>query len=355
MAQQLTIKQIAEMAGVSTGTVDRILHNRGKVSPEAMAAVQEVLSTQSYKYNLHTSAVAFKKTGKSLKLIITIPSSDKGEYWDLIRKGIDRGLNEYGDFDIDTQYRFFDQFNSLSCRSVFEKIAKEDCSAVIIGTTYAEETASLCASLSARGIPYIFVDGTVSGTKPVASFKADQLACGRLMARLIDGFTPQGKELALLLPRRAGTQISNNSAIRMASFKSYFKEKGKERTVREFQFSTGSADETHSEVQAFLGRNPEVGGIAVVISNGYLIADAMDAAGISGVIVGGFDITDGNARCLRKGTLDFLINQHPQQQGFSAVECMLHYLLYRKPDSSLQEDLPIGIVFPENLDFWQEY
>ena len=354
MAQQLTIKQIAEMAGVSTGTVDRILHNRGKVSPEAMAAVQEVLSTQSYKYNLHTSAVAFKKTKKSLRLIITIPSSEKGEYWDLIRKGIEKGLNEYGDFDIDTQYRFFDQFSSLSCRTVFEGIARENCSAVIIGTTYAEETASLCSNLTSRHIPYIFVDGNVHGTNPVASFKADQLSCGRLMARLMDGFTPQGKELALLLPRRAGTQISNNSEIRMASFKAYFTDNGKDRTVREAQFSTGSPQEAHSEVQAFLLKNPEIGGIAVVTSNSYLVADAVEAAGIKDVVVGGFDVTNGNARCLKAGTLIFLINQHPQQQGFSAVECMLHYVLYRTADGSLSEDLPIGIVFPENLDFWQE-
>ena len=52
MAQQLTIRQIAELAGVSVGTVDRVLHNRGRVSPEALAAVQAVLDKQSYKYNL---------------------------------------------------------------------------------------------------------------------------------------------------------------------------------------------------------------------------------------------------------------------------------------------------------------
>ena len=50
MAQQLTIKQIAEKAGVSVGTVDRILHNRGSVSEEAMKAVQGVL-THSFEQN----------------------------------------------------------------------------------------------------------------------------------------------------------------------------------------------------------------------------------------------------------------------------------------------------------------
>ena len=77
MEQQLTIKQIAQLAGVSVGTVDRVLHNRGKVSDKALAAVQAVLDTQSYRYNIHTSAVAFKKTGKSLHLLISIPSSKR--------------------------------------------------------------------------------------------------------------------------------------------------------------------------------------------------------------------------------------------------------------------------------------
>ena len=354
MPQQLTIKQIAQLAGVSAGTVDRVLHNRGKVSPEALEAVQSVLSAQSYKYNLHTSAVAYKKTKKSIRLVVSIPSSEKGEYWDLIRRGIDRALVEYGDFHIETQYRFFDQFNSLSCRQTFEAIAEENCSAVILATTYIEETQALCGRLSERRIPYFFVDGTVPGTNPVASCKADQEACGRLLARLMDGLTPSGKALALLHPRRIGTQISNNSAARMSAFKAYFAEKGPGRTIRESLFSTGSKEEIPAEVQAFLNRNPDVGGIAVVISNSYLISDALKADGIEGIVVGGFDVTDGNARCIREGTLDFLIDQHPEHQGFNAVEATLHYLIYGAPDDTLGEYLPIDIVFKENLPFLQK-
>ena len=35
--QNYTIKDIARMAGVSAGTVDRVLHNRGDVSPKSKA------------------------------------------------------------------------------------------------------------------------------------------------------------------------------------------------------------------------------------------------------------------------------------------------------------------------------
>ena len=349
MAQQLTIKQIAALAGVSVGTVDRVLHNRGRVSPEAMAAVQAVLDTQSYKYNLHTSAVAFKKTKKSFKIVVSIPYSEKGEYWDLIRSGLDKAFREYSDIAMRIEFIFFDQFNSLSCQEAFRSILETECSAVILGTTFADEVRKLCAGLDVKHLPYVFVDGKVSGTSPVAAYQADQDICGRLLARLMDGLTPEGKELVLLLPKRVGVQLSNNSVIRMASFKSYFSENLKSRSLLEYDFSANHPDKISTELRAFLKKHPLVGGIAVVTSTGYMISDALPTEEKRRLVIGGFDVTDGNARCVRDGGLDFLINQHPDRQGFNAVESLLHYLLYGVPDKSLPEFLPVDIVFRENL------
>ena len=42
MDKKHTIKDIAKLAGVSKGTVDRVLHKRGKVSPAAFEKVNEV-------------------------------------------------------------------------------------------------------------------------------------------------------------------------------------------------------------------------------------------------------------------------------------------------------------------------
>lgn len=354
MPQQLTIKQIAELSGVSAGTVDRVLHNRGRVSPEAEEAVRSVLETHSYKYNLHTSAVAFKKTKKSFHLVISIPSSQKGEYWDLIRAGIERGLLEYGDISIRSHFVLFDQFNSLSCREAFENIASMDCSAVILGTTFVDETRNLCLKLDERGIPYVFVDGRVPGTRPVACFLADQKVCGSLLARLIDGLTPSGSQVAVFLPRRVGTQMSNNSAIRLEAFRDYYIALGKEKSLVEGYFSVEDPEKTEGDIRAFMESNPGVKGIASVISTGYMISDALSAAGIKGLHVGGFDVTGGNARCIQEGTLDFLINQHPGRQGFYAVEALLHFLLYGVPDKSMKEFQPVDIVFKENIVYWRD-
>ena len=52
MGKTYRIKDIAELSGVSTGTVDRILHNRGKVSEEAQKKVEKVLKEIDYHPNL---------------------------------------------------------------------------------------------------------------------------------------------------------------------------------------------------------------------------------------------------------------------------------------------------------------
>lgn len=354
MEQQLTIRRIAELAGVSVGTVDRVLHNRGRVSPEAVAAIRSVLDSQSYKYNLHTSAVAFKKTKKTLWIVIGIPSSVKGEYWDLIKKGLDKAFAEYSDFSIKSQYVYFDQFNSLSCKEAFELISTLPCSAVILGTTFVEETRNLCNNLNSRHIPYVFVDGNVPGTKPVACYMADQTTCGRLLARLIDVLTPEGSEVAAMLPRRVGDRMSNNSSIRLEAIRSYFREDGEKKVLKEFYFPVDESETIQDTISVFLESNPLVKGIAVIISTGYLISDALATAGIKNVRIGGFDVTEENSRCVNEGTLDFLINQHPETQSFNAVQCLLHYILYGVPDSQLQTNLPIDIVFKENLPYWHD-
>ena len=61
MAKQVKIKDIAQLAGVSAGTVDRILHNRGNVSEKSREAVEKVLAEVGYKYNIHASAISFRK------------------------------------------------------------------------------------------------------------------------------------------------------------------------------------------------------------------------------------------------------------------------------------------------------
>lgn len=60
-----TIKDIAALAGVSRGTVDRVLNNRGSVNPATAEKINEIAKALDYKPNKAAGACRSKKETKT--------------------------------------------------------------------------------------------------------------------------------------------------------------------------------------------------------------------------------------------------------------------------------------------------
>ena len=90
------IVDIARMAGVSVATVDRVIHNRGKVSEENLARINEVLRRVDYRPNLIARSLA---SGRRYTLCAVMPRFAPGEYWADFEAGIARAEAEaaFGD------------------------------------------------------------------------------------------------------------------------------------------------------------------------------------------------------------------------------------------------------------------
>ena len=71
LKEHIRIVDIARMAGVSAGTVDRVLHNRGKVSEENLRRIREVLSAVDYQPNLVARSLASSRE-RTLAVILSL-------------------------------------------------------------------------------------------------------------------------------------------------------------------------------------------------------------------------------------------------------------------------------------------
>ncbi|MGM9736568.1 MAG: LacI family DNA-binding transcriptional regulator [Candidatus Cryptobacteroides sp.] len=351
MAKQIKIKDIAKMAGVSAGTVDRILHNRGNVSQASRAAVEKVLEKVDYKYNIHTSAISLRK---EYKIVISIPTAGTGEYWGAVQNGFEHALEEYRDIKIICRFSFYNQFDIYSCRSAFEGIPDENPDAVIIGPTFKEETIALCTILDRKGIPYIFVDSRIDGTNPIATYTTDQYACGYLLGKILKALAPEGSEIAIFGTRRIGNRRANNSQERRKGFIAYMDSIGQADNIKETFFSAVSPEENDGNIPDFLQENPAVKGIAVMNSRGYVIADLLKSKGINDICIVSFDLTGNNRRCLEDGSIAALLCQKPELQGFYAIKTVIRYLLYKNGSHQEHHLMPIDIVMKENLPYYRE-
>jgi LacI family transcriptional regulator len=60
-SSKIRIKDIAEKAGVSIGTVDRVLHNRGDVRSETREKILQIVKEMGYTPNLFCQITCIKK------------------------------------------------------------------------------------------------------------------------------------------------------------------------------------------------------------------------------------------------------------------------------------------------------
>ena len=74
LPDKIRIKDIAALAGVSTGTVDRVLHNRGEVSQKSRKKIEKILTELNYQPNIYATALASKK---NIPLLLYYPKPIK--------------------------------------------------------------------------------------------------------------------------------------------------------------------------------------------------------------------------------------------------------------------------------------
>src|SRR2546421_11755374 len=90
--KNIRIKDIAKAAGVSVGTVDRVLHNRGKVSEDALKKVTSILKANEYKPNIIARMLG---SNRSYKIAVMLPNPDQDPYWAITRMGIAEAESEW--------------------------------------------------------------------------------------------------------------------------------------------------------------------------------------------------------------------------------------------------------------------
>lgn len=97
---KLTSKKIAEMAGVSRGTVDRIVHGRGHVNIKTAEKVKAIIK----KYNYHPNAIGRALVEKKDYTIGTILPETGNPFFNTVKQGINDCVKTYGDYNIKAKF-----------------------------------------------------------------------------------------------------------------------------------------------------------------------------------------------------------------------------------------------------------
>ena len=153
--KKITIFDVAEKAGVSKGTVDRVLHNRGEVSCKSAEKVRKAIEELNYEPNLYASLLA---TRKNRVIACVLPHYTPGEYWEKIHEGFKAGGELSASLNVGTAVFFYDQYDSESFREACRRMIDSKPSGVVLPPLFKNDAMEVAALLKDKEIPYVYVD-----------------------------------------------------------------------------------------------------------------------------------------------------------------------------------------------------
>lgn len=342
--ERLTTKDIAKLADVSRGTVDRVLHGRGKVSDKAREKVMKVLEEQDYKPNKLAKAL---QANKVTVMAFLIPSPALDEYWQFARQGLEQAIDEMDLFSLEIVNYYFDPKHKEDFINQSQALLNAKPDGVIFAPFFYQESIAFLAQCKEREIPCVTFNTQLKEcTQPFIG--QDLFQSGQVAASLIKKSTATKGDLLIV---HFDEYVSN--ALHMqkkeagfSSFYSQVENEGYKLTTVNIQ--KDDATELFIYFDEIFQTQKGIVAIYVTNSKCYKVAQYLANNDIDCLLIG-YDLVQENRTYLAKGTIDYLIYQNPKMQVSLAAKTLAEHLIINKEMPAITF-LPLDIIIKENLD-----
>ncbi len=304
----VTVQQIADATGVSRGTVDRALNNRGRVDPEVAERIRRTAEEMGYVKKPR------KTNGKRKSCRIGIVTQLAGaSFMREINRGIREAAEELRDRDVEVLVRESFAVDEKEQVDAIDELRREGIDGLAVMPVDAESVREKINELIDDGIPVVTFNSDIVGTRRRCFVGMDNVKSGRTAAGLMKMLTGgQGKVLVI-----TGYFTNHVNISRLAGFVEEIKASCPGIEIVGVQGSFDDAAEVEKIVTNTMRTIPDLDGILQVSGGQEGIRAAFEALGVEKrphVII--YDQTPKNEKVLREDVADFLIDQNGYVQGY---------------------------------------
>lgn len=348
--EKIRIKDIAQRAGVSVGTVDRVLHDRPNVSKPAREKVEAALKEMNYQPNVYASALAYNK---SYIFNVVLPQHESEAYWEEIEQGVKKAMEVRRDFHIDVEFYYYERFNKEAFVDCYTKCLDSNPNGVVIVPNEIEITRDFTDQLHTRQIPFVFLDSYMPDLKPLSFFGQDSFCSGYFAAKMLMLIASNETEIMLLKQMKDGHVTSKQQVNREVGFRHYMVDHFPNIKITELCVPfKGTRAEYDAILKEFFDTHHNIHHCITLNSKAHIVGDYLLRNNRRDIQIMGYDMVAKNAECLRQGSISFLIAQHGYQQGYSCIDTLFKAIVLRKK-VQLVNYMPIELLTKENVDFYR--
>lgn len=321
----VTIKDIAEKAGVSRGTVDRVINNRGKVAPEKEALVLRIAQELGYQPNIAGKALAARK--KKWKLGFCYLSSPRLPFHHVVYKGAKEYVSELEPYGIEVI------FIPIETKDYDDTFWLDEClkNQQIDGWAIPGRLADLLfEEMKKRGhenIPIVVYGNDVAKYKRIAFVGCDYEQAGRLACGMAALMT-KGNAHVSIISLDPGVESSHR---RVQGFEREKEQNYPNMEIASVQYLDPQMDqfEIFMIAQQVVTLHPDTDIIYLVNPGDYSICQAIrkvsEERGIQ--IITNDLILESQKDMLKNGLIAAIINQQPEKMGKLSLEILFQFLV----------------------------
>lgn len=345
--KKIGVRELAALANVSIGTVDRALNGRKEVSEKTRQVILKIAAEHGYTPNLTARALSIGRP--VIRIGVCIPE-EIHYFYDQIREGIFTEAKRFDHVDIEILYKPVKGLDSSSTPAIRSLLKKDIRALILVPGNPAEAAPLIETAEQKKNIRVVCVATDDSLSLRSTSISVDPRLNGRMAGELMARFVPAGSRVAIV----TGTMNAEDNSKKVVAFSKTFAAECPGGQVAQVIEGHEKEGETYRKCKALLGAEPSLAGIYVSTVNCLPVCRAVDdATRQASIRIVATDLFPEVGSWFNNGAIAASIYQDPYRQGQMAVRLIVENILKGRPFPHV-EYLNAAIVLKANLTSFRE-
>ncbi|RPF43243.1 LacI family transcriptional regulator [Hydrogenoanaerobacterium saccharovorans] len=317
----VTIKDIANKAGVSRGTVDRVLNNRGRVKPDVQKRIEEIIQTMGYKPNRAGKALAARK--KPITIGCLVPSIDN-PYFDKVLNGFRRASQDFADYGISVIVEQVKGYDVQTHIDALDRLLQKKVNALCVVTVDDCAVRVKIDEIVRSGIPVVASNSDLTGCNRLCYVGCNYVQSGQTAAGILKLITG-GNTKTLIV---TGSVKMSGHNQRIHGFDKCVKMQTPEIDIVDIVECLDDDQIACEQTQHALQSHPEIDSIYITAAGVAGVCRAVKEAGLANKVkIVCFDDPPSTRALVQEEIIQATICQQPYEQGYKPIKILMDYLI----------------------------
>ena len=336
-----TIPDLAEAAGVSVATVNRVLFGAANVRQDTRERVQMAAEEISF-YGLGSIQARVAAARPHLRFGVLLLQPHRPFYKN-VAHGLEQAAASATGADVELRIEFLEDLSPHNVASRALALAR-DCHAVCVTSAVHPVVTEALEQIQSQGIPVFALISQISVTGQISYIGLDNWKVGRTSAWAFANICKTPGKIGILM----GNPRYRNQEMNETGFRSYFRESAPDFVLLEPLSTFESAAVAQEMTEKLLVDHPDLTGLYI---SGGGISGALAALRASGragsMVVVGYDLMDVTRAALLDGAMTVVISHPLDRLAREAIDGMVRACA--QPGSNQTCIVPFEIYTRENL------